>query len=157
MVMSFESRFPHVSWDWVGCTLNPYFEGNNSTAMVEDDAFMNKNSPENWFFGKGNSGDMRLPHNISATWERAEKMGNILLVTADASIDCSASPSEQEELVAQLQYCEAVAAIGALAVGGAFVLKVCISLARLDLSTYAYLHKHTPLTHTHTHTDVYPP
>ncbi len=158
MMMSIEGRFPNLSWDWVGCTRNPYFEGNNSVtkggAMVEDDGFMNE-TPENWFFGicasRTINGDMRLPHNISATWERAAKMGQVLLVTADGSIDCSASPSDQEELVAQLHYCEAVAAIGALAVGGAFVLKVCISLARSDLPTYAYLHQHTPLTHTHTH------
>jgi cap2 methyltransferase len=163
MVVSVESRFPHLSWDWVGCTLNPYFEGNNSVnnggAMVEDDGFINE-TPEKWFFGQDNSGDMRLPQNISATWGRTAEMGQVLLVTADGSIDCSASPSEEEEVVAQLHYCEVVAAIGALAVGGAFVLKVCISLARSDLSIYAYLHQHTPLTHTHTHihthTDVYP-
>ena len=108
--------------------------------MVEDDRFINE-TPENWVFGEGNSGDMRLPHNISATWERAAKMGQVLLVTADGSIDCSASPSEQEEVVAQLHYCEAVAAIGALAVGGAFVLKVCISLPRCQ-HMRAYINKH---------------
>ena len=122
--------------------------------MVEDDGFINE-TPENWFFGQDNTGDMRLPHNISATWERAAKMGQVLVVTADGSIDCSASPSEQEEVVAQLHYCEAVAAIGALAKGGAFVLKVCISLARSDVSRYACLHQHKPLTHTHTHTHTH--
>ena len=157
--MSMESRFPHISWDWVACWLNPYFEGSNSSVMVEADGFINE-TPENWFFGQDNSGDMRLPHNISATWGRADTMGQVFLVTADGGIDCAGSPNEQEEVSAQLHYCEAVTAIGALAVGGAFVLKVCISLARSDLSAYAYLHQHTPLTHTHTHThthtDVYP-
>ena len=28
------SRFPDIVWDWMGCTLNPYFEGNNADAMV---------------------------------------------------------------------------------------------------------------------------
>ena len=116
-------RFPNLSWDWVACTLNPYFEGNNADAMVEDDGFINE-TPEHWFWGEDNSGDMRLPHNITATWERAKQMGQVLLVTADGSIDCSGSPNEQEELVAQLHYCESVAAIGALAIGGAFVLKM---------------------------------
>ena len=45
-------------------------------------------------------------------------------MTADGSIDCSGAPSEQEQVVAQLHYCESVAAVGALAVGGAFVLKM---------------------------------
>jgi hypothetical protein len=30
-----------VRWNWMGCTLNPYFEGNDNDAMVEDDQFIN--------------------------------------------------------------------------------------------------------------------
>ena len=118
-----KKRFPQLAWDWLACTLNPYFEGNNADAMVEDDGFINE-TPEHWFFGSDNSGDMRLPHNIAATWERAGKMGPVLLVTADGSIDCSDRPNDQEEVVAQLHFCETVAAVGALAVGGSFVLKM---------------------------------
>jgi hypothetical protein len=33
-------------------------------------------------------------------------MGPVDLVTADGSIDCSGSPNEQEEIVAQLHFCE---------------------------------------------------
>jgi hypothetical protein len=29
-----KSRFPGLAWDWVACTLNPYFEGNNTDAIV---------------------------------------------------------------------------------------------------------------------------
>jgi len=111
-----KKRFPQLAWDWLACNLNPYFEGNNADAMVEDDGFINE-TPEHWFFGSDNSGDMRLPHNIAATWERAGKMGPVLLVTADGSIDCSDRPNDQEEVVAQLHFCETVAAVGALAVG----------------------------------------
>eukprot|EP00960_Hanusia_phi_P020840 614216-Hanusia_phi.AAC.1 len=47
-----------------------------------------------------------------------------MLVTADGSVDCSGTPAEQESIVAQLHFCEAVAAIGSLAKGGSFVLKM---------------------------------
>jgi len=132
-----KSRFPGLTWDWVACTLNPYFEGNNTDAIVDDDAFINETSTH-WFFGKDDSGDMRLPENIFATWERAAKMGPVMLVTADGSVDSSHDPNNQEEVTAQLHFCEAVAAVGALAVGGAFVIKMftlyehsSICLARL--------------------------
>ncbi|KAJ1484263.1 FtsJ-like methyltransferase-domain-containing protein [Baffinella frigidus] len=108
----------------MGCTLNPYFEGGDTDAMVEDDAFINE-TRDNWYFGRDNSGDMRLQDNIRGTWERARMtMGPVHLVTADGSIDCSGTPNQQEEVVAQLHFCEAVGAMGALAKGGAFVLKM---------------------------------
>jgi cap2 methyltransferase len=116
-------RFTNLTWDWVACTLNPWFEGSSVEAIIDDDGFISE-TLEHWFFGEDNTGDMRLPHNITATWERAKQMGQILLVTADGSIDSSCSPAEQEEQNAQLHYCECVAAVGALAVGGAFVLKM---------------------------------
>ncbi|KAJ1484270.1 FtsJ-like methyltransferase-domain-containing protein [Baffinella frigidus] len=117
------TRWPNMRWNWMGCTLNPYFEGGDTDAMVEDDAFIN-DTRGNWYFGKDNSGDMRLPVNIEGTWERARAMGPVHLVTADGSIDCSGTPNQQEEVVAQLHFCEAVGAMGALAKGGAFVLKM---------------------------------
>jgi hypothetical protein len=49
---------------------------------------------------------MRLQDNIKGAWERARAMGPVDLVTADGSIDCSGSPNEQEEIVAQLHFCE---------------------------------------------------
>ena len=91
--------------------------------MNQDDDFI-KETSEHWFFGKDSGGDMRLRENIEAMWERAERMGAVMLVTANGSIDVSGGPNEQEENNAQLHYCEVVAAVGALAVGGAFVLKM---------------------------------
>ncbi|KAJ1484266.1 ribosomal RNA methyltransferase FtsJ domain-containing protein, partial [Baffinella frigidus] len=123
------THFPNLTWNWTGCTLNPYFEGGDTDAMVQDDVFIDQTRP-NWYFGKDNSGDMRLRDNIEGTWERARAMGpcfalQVHLVTADGSIDCSGSPNEQQEdTVAQLHFCEAVGALGALAEGGAFVLKM---------------------------------
>ena len=91
--------------------------------QVEDDAFINE-TREHWYFGRDNSGDMRLPINIAGTWEKIKEKGPVMLVTADGSIDCSGAPDEQEAMVAQLHFCEAVAALGALDKGGSFVLKM---------------------------------
>jgi cap2 methyltransferase len=109
-----KSRHPQTSWDWIACTLNPYFEGNSRDAMIDDDAFISE-TMNHWYFGKDNSGDMRLRHNIVGAWEQAKcNLGPIMLVTADGSIDCSDRPSEQEKVVSQLLFCEVVAALGAL-------------------------------------------
>jgi cap2 methyltransferase len=119
-----QSRFPRLEWKWRACSLNPYFEGNNTDAMVDDDKFINETAG-NWYFGEDDTGDMRLRENIEGAIAAAKAMdGPLLLVTADGSVDCSDVPNEQEEFTAQLHYCETVAALGALDVGGCFVLKM---------------------------------
>ena len=45
-------------------------------------------------------------------------------MTADGSINCANQPDEQESLVGQLIFCEAVAAINLLYQGGNFVFKM---------------------------------
>lgn len=47
-----------------------------------------------------------------------------LQVTADGSINCANQPDEQESVVAQLCFCEAVTAINLLSQGGNFVFKM---------------------------------
>ena len=49
-------------------------------------------------------------------------------MTADGSIDCADQPAEQENIVAQLVYCEAVTAITLLTRGGNFVFKMFTAL-----------------------------
>lgn len=49
-------------------------------------------------------------------------------MTADGSINCANQPDEQESLVGQLIFCEAVAAMNLLCQGGNFVFKMFTAL-----------------------------
>eukprot|EP00291_Cryptomonas_curvata_P026180 CAMPEP_0172175082 /NCGR_PEP_ID=MMETSP1050-20130122/14022_1 /TAXON_ID=233186 /ORGANISM="Cryptomonas curvata, Strain CCAP979/52" /LENGTH=923 /DNA_ID=CAMNT_0012847129 /DNA_START=140 /DNA_END=2907 /DNA_ORIENTATION=- len=120
-----KSHFPNLKWSWRACSLNPYFEANITNAMVHYDKFINE-TIHNWYFGCDTTGDMRLRENIEGAIAAAKGLdGPLLLVTADGcSVDYSDFRSEQEEHAAQLYYCETVAALGALEIGGCFVLKM---------------------------------
>jgi cap2 methyltransferase len=62
-------------WDWTGLTLNPYYEGNDHTAMVDDDRFIVETS-DRWYFGEDNSGNILNPNNISGLWNRIRVSSN---------------------------------------------------------------------------------
>ncbi|XP_063687254.1 uncharacterized protein LOC134820673 isoform X2 [Bolinopsis microptera] len=115
---------PEFQWNWFGMTLNPYFEGNTSKEMVDDDLFISK-TYSNWYFGGDNSGNVMNSENIADLKKKvsAESTSPVLLVTADGSIDCQDNPNEQEATVAHLHYCETVSALNLLAPGGNFLLK----------------------------------
>ncbi|GLC36263.1 cap2 mRNA methylation [Pleodorina starrii] len=120
---------PDWRWDWMAVSLNPYFEGNDKAAMIEDDALISA-TQHKWCFGADNSGDIRRIANIRAIWERARQLcratgcpDGALMVTADGAVDTSMDPNRQEMITASLHYCEVVAALGVLAVGGNFVWK----------------------------------
>jgi hypothetical protein len=103
-------------WTWLANSLNPYHEGNDPNAMIDDDLLIAA-TEEHWMFGADNSGDIRVPLNIQHMWQQAaavavpappaaaadmlqppgaadvegrstQSAGVALLVTGDGSVDC---------------------------------------------------------------------
>lgn len=114
---------PGIEWHWLATTLNPYYEGNPLSCMINDDRFILQ-TLNHWNFGLDYTGDLMDLNNMLHLVQEAAKTGDTLLVTADGSIDCQQDPGEQESLVSSLHYCETVAALHILAQGGSFLLKM---------------------------------
>ena len=56
-------------WQWLGSTLNPYYEGNPTSAMINDDRFIlhtikTSQRKNGWIFGPDSTGDMLRRNNI---------------------------------------------------------------------------------------------
>jgi cap2 methyltransferase len=62
-------------WDWTGLSLNPYYEGNDQEAMVDDDRFISETS-DRWYFGEDNSGNILNANNIGGLWSRIRVSSN---------------------------------------------------------------------------------
>ncbi|XP_077298480.1 cap methyltransferase 2 [Arctopsyche grandis] len=118
-----KSNHPDLKWNWRASTLNPYYEGNSTSYMICDDRFI-KNTLGYWDFGANYSGDLMNWNNSQNIINNAREMGDVHLVTADGSIDCSCKPDEQESTVASLHFCEVITALQVLCEGGSFVLKM---------------------------------
>ncbi|RUP49154.1 FtsJ-like methyltransferase-domain-containing protein [Jimgerdemannia flammicorona] len=112
-----------IHWKWTGFSLNPYYEGNDVATMVDDDRIISE-TLQNWYFGTDNSGNIFHHDNIRGIWKDRVGPSKVHLVTGDGSVDCSSDPNEQESLVSELHYAEAVCALGALRDGGSLVLKM---------------------------------
>ncbi|XP_055691428.1 cap-specific mRNA (nucleoside-2'-O-)-methyltransferase 2 [Lutzomyia longipalpis] len=110
-------------WSWCASTLNVYYEGNAFGKMISDDRFIHT-TLDNWEFGADKTGDITCRENVDQLVERCSNMGQIHLVTADGSVNCTDAPDCQEELVSHLHLAETVAALRILALGGCFVLKM---------------------------------
>ena len=87
---------------------------------------------------------------------------DVYLVTADGSVNCSATPNEQEAMVAHLLYCETVAGLHILARGGHLVLKAftffeecSVHLLQLLAACFEELHVTKPGTSTQSNAEVY--
>lgn len=117
---------PRPTWHWLASTLNPYFEGNDSLRMNDDDALI-AHTYRHWYFGEDNTGDIRRPHNIRSLWARVRTLpggqDGAHVATGDGAIDTQSDPNEQEMINATLHYCELVAALGCLRVGGSLMIK----------------------------------
>uniref|UniRef100_T1IVL2 Cap-specific mRNA (nucleoside-2'-O-)-methyltransferase 2 n=1 Tax=Strigamia maritima TaxID=126957 RepID=T1IVL2_STRMM len=112
-----------ILWNWIATTLNPYYEGNSQSCMINDDRFI-LNTLNNWEFGADNTGDIMHIGNLEKLESRARDLGEISLITADGSIGCHDNPSEQERIVSVLHFCEVVTALTVLKSDGHFVVKM---------------------------------
>ncbi len=110
----------HSNWNWTATSLNPYYEGNCTSSMINDDRFI-LHTLENWDFGSDATGDILTAANRNHWARRLSSLCH--LVTADGSIDCQGDPARQEEIVAPLHLSEVAVAVNILAPGGSLVLK----------------------------------
>ncbi|KAK9694391.1 FtsJ-like methyltransferase [Popillia japonica] len=117
-----KTQIPEIEWDWLGTTLNPYYEGNPE--MIPDDRLI-RHTYKNWYFGSDLTGDITKYYNFQALVGLVKtKMKQVHLVTADGSIDCMCNPGDQERLVEYLHYCEVMIALHILETGGSLVIKI---------------------------------
>jgi cap2 methyltransferase len=152
-----------VDWDWLALSLNPYYEGNDLGAMIDDDRFLSE-TEDHWYFGADDSGNIMHRENVTSLWARLRErfQGEVDMVTGDGSVDCSSDPNDQESIVAGLHMCEAICALGVLRKGGSFVLKMFTlfehqswSLVYLLCCAFTTVDIHKPATSTQGNAEVY--
>lgn len=66
-----DSRSSRQRWEWTGLSLNPYYEGNDQEAMVDDDRFIVETLKQ-WYFGVDNSGNILNQNNINGLWNKIQ-------------------------------------------------------------------------------------
>lgn len=144
-------NMPEVEWDWLAMSLNPYYEGNSSKSAINDDRFIIR-TLSNWYFGVDNTGNVMSLENIEGLNQQVQGK-DVLLVTADGSIDCSHNPGEQEVVVSHLHFCEVVTALNILAPSGTLVLKIfttfehqTVCLVYLLICLFEQVHFKKPVT-----------
>ncbi|XP_017764342.1 PREDICTED: cap-specific mRNA (nucleoside-2'-O-)-methyltransferase 2 [Eufriesea mexicana] len=118
-----KTNIPNIKWDWFAMTLNPYYEGNPTSIMVDDDRFI-RHTLSHWYFGEDNTGNLMNLKNLDGLIKLLEPHNDIFLITADGSIDCADVPAEQESILIHLHFCEIIAALQLLSTEGSFVLKI---------------------------------
>ena len=135
-----------IDWAWVGSTLNPHYEGNTTSEMINDDRFI-LNTLEHWDFGADDTGDLMDPKNIKRLIEKFDEKGKADLVTADGSINCQVDPARQEVMVCNLHFAEIVSAFGCLKHHGNFVIKMFTFFEHVTLCHLALLRGHFERVH----------
>ncbi|XP_042231890.1 cap-specific mRNA (nucleoside-2'-O-)-methyltransferase 2-like isoform X2 [Homarus americanus] len=150
-----------LNWQWLGNTLNPYYEGTPLDQCIAEDRFIYL-TLKNWSFGKDNTGDLMVRNNLCDIVQRAQCLGPIHLVTADGSFDCQANPAEQEKMTHSLHLCEVVAAMSVLTPGGSLVIKKftlfeseTLNLIYLLCCVFEHVHMYKPGTSKQGNSEVY--
>ncbi|KAH8415851.1 hypothetical protein KR222_002127, partial [Zaprionus bogoriensis] len=152
-----------ITWQWRSTTLNPYYEGNALNEMITDDRFI-FHTLDNWFFHKDLTGNLLSLSNIDDMTQRcaAQFDDGVHLITADGSIDCSAQPDCQEEIVARLFFAEIISALSILRPGGNFVIKMFTLFEACSVSVlymlnciFQRVHVYKPATSKRGNSEVY--
>ena len=68
-----------LQWHWLATTLNPYYEGNPLSCMINDDRFILQ-TLHHWNFGVDYTGNLMDLDNMQHLVQEAAKIGDILLV-----------------------------------------------------------------------------
>ena len=74
-----KSRRPQLKWDWLASTLNPYYEGHDLKAMLDDDGFVLE-TLDHWNFGRDGTGDLMDLANLQALRDASNAKGKVHLV-----------------------------------------------------------------------------
>ncbi|XP_045614518.2 cap-specific mRNA (nucleoside-2'-O-)-methyltransferase 2 isoform X1 [Procambarus clarkii] len=150
-----------LKWQWLGNTLNPYYEGTSLDQCIAEDRFIYL-TLKKWSFGKDNTGDLMVRDNLDSIVQDAQCLGPVHLVTADGSFDCQANPAEQEKMTHPLHLCEVVGAMCLLAPGGSLVVKKftlfeseTLSLVYLLCCVFERVHLYKPGTSKQGNSEVY--
>lgn len=61
-------------WQWLATTLNPYYEGNNLQAMIDDDRFID-GTRNHWYFGADDTGDIMNTDNLDGLLKACAERG----------------------------------------------------------------------------------
>lgn len=68
----------YFQWDWRASTLNPYYEGNSPSQMIDDDRFVFY-TLDKWDFGVDNTGNLMKWENSQAIINNTKKLGKVCL------------------------------------------------------------------------------
>ena len=118
-----------VTWEWIAhrFTTNPLKNDSSEDKPAGGAEALErfvKNTHEHWFTGVNGPPDPRKRETVEAIWQLAKEKSLFQVVTADGHLDGDvAEMTECEQAMAQLMLSQVVAALGALAVGGSFVLR----------------------------------
>ncbi|PNF33148.1 hypothetical protein B7P43_G14451, partial [Cryptotermes secundus] len=67
---------PDIDWNWFATTLNPYYEGNPLSCMINDDRFI-LHTLDKWNFGLDYTGDLMDIKNMLHIVKKATEMGDV--------------------------------------------------------------------------------
>jgi cap2 methyltransferase len=112
-----------IEWKWLETTRKPQCARNPSSRNIDDYIFILK-TVDRWNFGLDDTGNIIDINNVLYILKGAVEMVDVLLVTANGSIDCPENSAEHESASSALHYCEAVLAMHILAKGGSLILKM---------------------------------